>query len=230
MNEINPELYPDVLEQGSLVSAMTAAAREHGLDLGSVCSQSEVAPGLLTTAEVDSSRGRFMVWLGGQSRTFFVGIQERRFIWAEGATDSLNALVAAAAAWRDGMRVGDFAKKFPFMTLTRLARDREAGNSIPAQWNWLLTADTFEEERPMVKIVHSDGRFTALFPNLSHGTLRLSTNLGVQGAREIHICPLDEGLYRVEDTQQAGSRSTASSLTEAVEIAARFLSRDPKEA
>ncbi|SCK35368.1 hypothetical protein YUYDRAFT_04175 [Streptomyces sp. ScaeMP-e48] len=115
------------------------------------------------------------------------------------------------------------------MTLTRLARDREAGNSIPAQWDWLLTADVFHEERPMVETVHSDGRFTDLFPNLSHGTLRLSTNLGVQGSREIHICPLGKGLYCVEETTQVDSKSIAASLTEAVEIAAELLSRDRKK-
>lgn len=225
MDVINPGLYPEILEFGSLSSAMTVEANRSGLGLGRVCGQSETGPGLISTAQVDSSRGRVLVWLDESTRTFFVGIQERRFVWAEGATGDLAALVAASAAWRNGMLVGEFAERFSFMVLTRLAKAREAGDPISTQWDWLLNSDVFEEERPLVEATHADTRFHRLFPNLSHGTLRLSTNLGVQGCREIHITPLGGGLYRVEDTVLPDSTSTVDSLTEAVVVAAALFDR-----
>ncbi|MFF4657182.1 DUF6193 family natural product biosynthesis protein [Streptomyces sp. NPDC001381] len=224
---INFDLYPEIQDAGSLSSAMAEAADKVGLDLAGVRSQSEAGSGVISTAQVDSSRGKVLVWLGESTRTFFVGIQEGRFVWAEGATDDLADLVAASMAWRDGMSVGEFAENFPFMTLTRLAKAREAGDPVPAQWDWLLNSKIFEEERPLVEAAHGEYRFRRLFPNLSHGTLRLSTNLGVQGSRELHIKPLDAGRYRVEDTSVSGSSFDAGTLTEAVVAAAEFLDRGP---
>ncbi|MFE2597004.1 DUF6193 family natural product biosynthesis protein [Streptomyces sp. NPDC059396] len=227
MGMINFDLYPEIQDAGSLSSAMTEAADKVGLDLAGVRSQSEVGSGVISTAQVDSSRGKVLVWLDESTRTFFVGVQEGRFVWAEGATDDLADLVAASVAWRDGMSVGEFAENFPFMTLTRLAKAREAGDPVPAQWDWLLNSEIFEEERPLVEAAHVEYRFRRLFPNLSHGTLRLSTNLGVQGSREIHIKPLGAGRYRVEDTSVSGSSFDAGSLMEAVVTAAEFLDRGP---
>lgn len=227
MGMINFDLYPEIRDAGSLSSAMAEEANKAGLDLIGVRSQSEVGSGVISTAQVDSSRGKVLVWLGESTRTFFVGIQEGRFVWAEGATDDLASLVAASVAWRDGMLVGEFAENFPFMTLTRLAKAREAGDPVPAQWSWLLNSEIFEEERPLVEAAHAEDRFRRLFPNLSHGTLRLSTNLGVQGSREIHITPLDGGRYHVVDTAVPGSSSDVGSLIEAVVAAAEFLDRDP---
>lgn len=227
MGTINFGLYPEIRDAGSLSSAMAEAANRAGLDLAGVRSQSEVGSGVISTAQVDSSRGKVLVWLDESTRTFFVGVQEGRFVWAEGATDDLAALVAASVAWREGMLVGEFAENFPFMTLTRLAKAREAGDPVPAQWDWLLNSEIFEEERPLVEAAHAEHRLRRLFPNLSHGTLRLSTNLGVQGSREIHITPLDAGRYRVEDTAVSGSSLDAGSLMGAVVAAAEFLDRDP---
>ncbi|WP_157851701.1 DUF6193 family natural product biosynthesis protein [Streptomyces monomycini] len=227
MGTINFDLYPEIRDAGSLSSAMAEAADKAGLDLPGVRSQSEVGPGVISTAQVDSSRGKVLVWLDESTRTFFVGIQEGRFVWAEGATDDLAALVAASVAWRDGMFVGEFANNFPFMTLTRLAKAREMGDPVPAQWDWLLNSETFEEERPLVEAACTEYRLRQLFPNLSHGTLRLSTNLGVQGSREIHIKPMDGGRYRVEDTSVSGSPYDTGSLMEAVVTAAGFLDRCP---
>ncbi|WP_143667122.1 DUF6193 family natural product biosynthesis protein [Streptomyces sp. ms184] len=227
MGIINYDLYPEIRDAGSLSSAMTEAAGRAGLDLSGVRSQSEFGSGLISTAQVDSSRGKFMVWLDESTRTFFVGIQEGRFVWAEGATDDLTDLVAASMAWRGGMPVGEFAESFPFMTLTRLAEARETGDPVPAQWDWLLNSEIFEEERPIVEAAHVEYRLRRLFPNLSHGSLRLSTNLGVQGSREIHINPLVSGRYRVEDTSVSSSSLETGSLMEAVAAATEFLDRGP---
>ncbi|WP_435612096.1 DUF6193 family natural product biosynthesis protein [Streptomyces sp. bgisy159] len=224
---INFDLYPEIRDAGSLSSAMAEVADKVGLDLAGVCSQSEGGSGVISTAQVDSSRGKILVWLDESTRTFFVGVQEGRFVWAEGATDDLAALVAASVAWRDGMSVGEFAENFPFMVLTRLAREREAGDPVRAQWDWLLNSEIFEDERPLVEAAHAEYRLRRLFPNLSHGTLRLSANFGVQGSREIHIKPLDSGRYRVEDTSVPGSSFVAGGLMEAVVSAAEFLERGP---
>ncbi|MYT27081.1 hypothetical protein GTW69_43600 [Streptomyces sp. SID7760] len=220
---INGNLYPDVASAGGLMSAMEAAARKQGVDLGRIHSEYTSGPGLFVTAEIDSPRGRISVSLGDRSREFYLGIRENRFIWADGITADLDQAVAACAAWRGRMPSGEFAERFPFMTLGRLAGAREAGESIPAQWTWLKTSDVFIEERPLVEAFHEDGRFNEFFPNLSHGTLRLSTNHGVQGAREVCVTPTSGDTYRVEDTGVRSSARTAASLQEALAVAAEFL-------
>lgn len=223
---INGDLYPDIAAMGGLISAIEAGAREKGIDLGRVYSEYTSGPGLLVTAEVDSSRGRISVSLGDLSRAFHLGIRENRFIWADGVTEDLDELVVACAAWRDGTPVEEFAERFPFMTPGRLARARETGDSTPAQWKWLRTSEVFTEERPLVEAFHADGRFNDLFPNLSHGTLRLSTNYGIQGSREIQVTPTSGGAYRVEDTAAPGPGRHASSLEEAITAAAESLTGD----
>ncbi|WP_371617574.1 DUF6193 family natural product biosynthesis protein [Streptomyces sp. NBC_00454] len=223
---IKGDLYPDIVTMGGLISAIEAAARKKGVDLSRVYSQYESGPGLYVTAEVDSSRGRISVSLDDRSRAFHLGIQENRFIWADGVTEDLEEVVAACSAWRDGTPVEEFAEEFPFMTPGRLARARETGDSTQAQWKWLRTSEIFTAERPLVEAFHADGRFHDLFPNLSHGTLRLSTNFGVQGAREIQVIPTSGGTYRVEDTAAKISGRLAASLEEALAAAAESLSGD----
>ncbi|MBT2480361.1 DUF6193 family natural product biosynthesis protein [Streptomyces sp. ISL-94] len=223
---IKGDLYPDIVAMGGLISAMEGVARKKGIDLGRVYSQYTSGPGLFVTAEVDSSRGRISVSLGDWSRAFHLGIQENRFIWADGVTEDLEEVVMACTAWRDGTPVENFAEKFHFMTPGRLARARETGESTPAQWKWLRTSEMFAEERPLVEAFRADGRFNDLFPNLSHGTLRLSTNYGIEGSQEIHVIPTPGGTYRVEDTAAPGPGRLAASLEEALAAAAESLSGD----
>ncbi|WP_425264218.1 DUF6193 family natural product biosynthesis protein [Streptomyces caeruleatus] len=77
--------------------------------------------------------------------------------------------------------------------------------------------------RPLVEAAHRDGRLRGLYPYLSHGMLRLSTELGRQGAREIQICPVTGGSYRVEDTASGGGVRNAVTLAEAIDSAADLL-------
>jgi hypothetical protein len=224
VNAIDADLYPDVLAMGGLVDSIVSVARRRGADVSGVAGQESSAAGQCLAAELESSRGTLHVSLGKESRTFFLGIYERRFVWAEGATEELEALVDAIAAWRGGMQVDDFAGRFPFMTPGRLARDRESGDVTSAQWDWLCTAEVYADERSMVVAFKADGRFHRLFPNLSHGVLRLSFGDGVQGARELHVVPREGGAYRVIDTQHPESGEVVASLDEAVAVAASCLS------
>ncbi|GGQ40853.1 hypothetical protein GCM10010215_75500 [Streptomyces virginiae] len=226
MNSIDVSLYPDIFEMGGLISAMEAVAEMEGFDLGRVYSQYTSGAGVLITAEIDSSRGRISALLGEQTRTFYLVIQGQGFTWAEGATDDLRSLVRAVAAWRDGMLVDDFSQEFPFAALGRLARSHESGDPESSQWTWLLTAEEFTEERSLVNAAYADDRLRVLFPNLSHGTLRLSMERGRQGAREIHINRMDGGLYGAEDTALSDSRRVVDSLEAALAVAVDFLHCD----
>ncbi|QIP84561.1 hypothetical protein GLX30_11575 [Streptomyces sp. Tu 2975] len=223
MSAIDSGLYPDVSAMGGLTDAIVSIARRRGIDVGAVVDPASSPAGESVTAELESGRGTMHVSLGTESRTFFLGIYERRFVWAEGATDDLESLVDAVAAWRGGMLVGDFAGRFPFMVPGRLARAREEGDVTRAQWDRLCTAEVYADERSLVTAFHEDGRFHRLFPNLSHGVLRLSFGDGVQGARELHVVPMGGGPYRVIDTQQVESAEVVASLDEAVAVAARCL-------
>ncbi|WP_405812211.1 DUF6193 family natural product biosynthesis protein [Streptomyces sp. NBC_01520] len=224
MEGVDNEIYPDIVSMGGLVSAMETVARRARLDLGGVTSQYASGPGLFATAEVNSSRGKISVSLG-RSRSFYLGIHQPGITWAEGGIEDLGSLVAAVADWQAGIAVDAFAERFPFMTLGRLARSLDVGDPIAAQWDSLRQAEEFgAAERQLIDSVYADGRLRGLFPKLSHGTLRLSTDrFGAQGAREIHIGRLADGSYCVEDT--AASRAKfLGSLQEALVEAAESLS------
>ncbi|MFI7182103.1 DUF6193 family natural product biosynthesis protein [Streptomyces anthocyanicus] len=225
MDSLDPVLYPDLFAAGGLISAMELASAKKDLDLGRLYSHYASGPGLLATAELDSSRGRASIQLGSQSRTFYVVIQGQGFTWAEGATDDLGDLIEALAAWRDGISVDDFAERFPFMMPGRLARAHESGDSVPAQWNWLRTAEEFSEERPLVEAAYADGRFGYSFPTLSHGTLRLRLVRREQGAQEVSITPLSGGSYRVENPRLLDPK-VVDSLREALTLASEALANN----
>lgn len=199
MDPLDSGLYPDILAAGSLISALKRTAESKNLDLGLVYSHYASGPGSLSTAEMDTSRGRVSVGLGSQSRTFFVAIQGKGFTWAEGATSQLDALVEALAAWRDGISVDDFSTEFPFLTPGRLAKAHESGNLVLAQWDWLRTAEEFAKGRALVEAAYADGRFDAYFPTLSHGALRLSSVQESTQSGWVRITPLSDGSFRVEN-------------------------------
>ncbi|MZE78155.1 DUF6193 family natural product biosynthesis protein [Streptomyces xinghaiensis] len=222
MDALDSGLYPDLFAAGGLISTMELVSEEKNLDLGQLYSHYASGPGLLTTAELDSSRGRASVQLGSQSRTFYVAIQGQGFTWAEGATDDLDDLIEALAAWRDGISVDDFAGRFPFMMPGRLARTHESGDSVSAQWKWLRTAEEFSEERPLVEAAYADGRFGYFFPTLSHGTLRLRSMRRQREAQEVSITPLSGGSYRVENPRLLDP-TVVDSLREALNVASEAL-------
>ncbi|MFF7243494.1 DUF6193 family natural product biosynthesis protein [Embleya sp. NPDC008237] len=225
VDALDPGLYSDILAAGGLVSVMELTAGKKGLDLGQLYSDYASGPGLLATAELNSSRGRASIQLDSQSRTFYVAIQGQGFTWAEGATEDLNDLVEALAAWRDGVSVDDFTGRFPFMMPGRLARAHDSGDPVPDQWNWLRTDEEFSEERPLVEAAYADGRFGDLFPSLSHGALRLRSMDAQNGAAEVRITPLSGGSYRV-DNPRLLDPTVADSLRQALTVASEVLSGD----
>jgi len=220
---LDSDLYPDLIERGGLVSALVSLAREDDLDVGSPYSEHASGPGHYKSAVVESARGRMSMLLGKRERMFSLDIRGHGFTWADGMTDDLRQLVAAVAAWHRGIPVDEFAGTFPFMRLGRLARGYESGDPTAAQWEWLRTTEVYEAERPLVEAAHADGRLRGLFPYLSHGILRLSTELGRQGAREIQICPVAGGAYEVEDTASGRALKNAVTLEEAIDSAADLL-------
>ncbi|TXS56985.1 DUF6193 family natural product biosynthesis protein [Streptomyces sp. t39] len=225
MSAIDPGLYPDVAAMGGLTDAIASVARRREADVGEPVDPVSASGADSVTAVTESGRGTLRVSLATESRTFFLGIHERRFVWAEGATEELDSLVDAIAAWRGGMPVDDFAARFPFMTPGRLARAREAGDVTRAQWDWLRTAEVHADERALVTAFHEDGRFHRFFPVLTHGVLRLGLDGGDPEAGAIAVAPEDKA-YRVTDTRSSGPGEVAASPAEAVEAAARRLTDD----
>ncbi|MFJ8334413.1 DUF6193 family natural product biosynthesis protein [Streptomyces sp. NPDC094437] len=220
---IDEVLYPDIASMGGLASAMETVAQSKGIDLGGMYSRYASGLGLLTSAEVDSDRGRVYVYLGKEDRIFLVGIYQPGITWADGATDDFSRLVEAVAAWQVGVTVDEFVEEFPFMTLGRLARSLESGDPIAAQWDFLRKSEIYVAERELVHAVYADGRFRRLFPTLSHGTLGLSLDrLGSAAARGIRIIPLEGGSWRIEDSSSPAAKVVAS-LDEAIAAAAEFL-------
>ncbi|MGW0946298.1 DUF6193 family natural product biosynthesis protein [Streptomyces sp. NPDC002623] len=220
---LDSALYPDLIERGGLVSALESLARESGLDVGTPYSEHASGPGRYRSAVIATDRGTMSMLLGKRERMFSLDIRGRGFTWADGMTDDLRELVGAVAAWRSGLPVDEFAGAFPFMRLGRLARGYESGDPIAAQWEWLRTAEVYDRERPLVEAAHANGRLRGLFPYLSHGVLRLSTELGRQGAREIQICPVSGGSYQVEDTGSGDGVRNAVALGEAIDTAVDLL-------
>ncbi|MEU6426622.1 DUF6193 family natural product biosynthesis protein [Microbispora sp. NPDC046973] len=217
---VNGSLYPDLLRDGGLASAMRRLASRGRWDLGRI--ETDVGPARFVSATMSSDRGRIAILLGAEKRFFSIRISHLGHVWASGATDDLAAVTGVADAWRKGATLDELVHRFPFMHTNALALAFERGDPIPTQWDELLGHPELVHVRPLLNAAHSDERLRALFPYVSHGTLRLYRDVRDTSLGELRLVPLPSGGFRVEATWN-DSTGEADSLPEAVRLARSFL-------
>lgn len=210
------KLYPDLAAAGGLCLALEQLAEVRGVRL-TMHAESD-----RTSAVVISDRGSCYVNIGSDERVFILEFHEGAFTWASGGTSDLGAVISVLAAWLNGISAKGLASAFHFMSPGLLADARDDAEIVSRMWRSLLTDEVFIEERPLVEAVFANERFRNFFPGLSHGTLRLSMDLGRRGGREVHLVPMRAGGYRIEDTHRNVSM-TEPSLEGAIHVMAAFL-------
>lgn len=222
MNSINSELYPDLVELGGLVKALTHVSRQSGIDLGVVESASSNPRGHLFNAKVTSGRGLIGISLAAHKRSFAINISDAQHQWAVGDTSSLLTAVEVAESWQNGITLRELKSRFPFMEYNELAQAYEDGDPVATQWGTLLHDEVFAAHRSLTREIYANEQLRSLFPFYSMGMLRLSTDHTSRQAGEIRISPLRSGGYRVEFTV-SGRETHVENMDRIAEAAVAFL-------
>jgi hypothetical protein len=109
-------LYPDLVEQGGLASALAATAARNRLDVGRL-SAPEAGRGRYTQAELACDRGSLNVRLGSDARYFMINISGDGRVLAHGDACDLLPVAQVADAWRGGAPLAELATRFAFLTV-----------------------------------------------------------------------------------------------------------------
>ncbi|WP_320068492.1 hypothetical protein [Micromonospora sp. RTGN7] len=109
-------LYPDLVEQGGLASALAATAARHGLDVGRL-SAGDSGRSRYTQAAMACDRGSVHVRLGSDARYFMINLSEGGRVEAHGDACDLLPVVQVVDVWRGGVPLADLAARFPFLTV-----------------------------------------------------------------------------------------------------------------
>ncbi|WP_229403438.1 hypothetical protein [Micromonospora okii] len=109
-------LYPDLVEQGGLASALAATAARNQLDVGRL-SVPEGARARYTQAEMACDRGAVHVRLGSDARYFMINLAGDGRVVAHGDACDLLPVAQVADAWRGGAPLEELAARFAFLTV-----------------------------------------------------------------------------------------------------------------
>ncbi|MBW8482528.1 hypothetical protein [Actinomadura parmotrematis] len=115
----------------------------------------------------------------------------------------------------DGRSLDEFARRFPFMKVSKLARVLESDDPVRAQWDWLLHDPVFSGGRELLEAACSVPVMGSLFPDLSHSVLKLTVSWG---SREPWVdIAFVRGVWRVRaEAFECSYRELSEALVEAV--------------
>jgi hypothetical protein len=220
---VDSSLYPDLVELGGLVAALSHEARESGIELGGIGPGGSSPISHLISAHLNSDRGPIFVRLGAQERWFSIGIESNLRPWAAGGTDDLRTVVKALDAWRKGASLVELNAQFPFLGYDELSLAYENGDPVATQWDSLFRHEERNSLREMLRAAYADDHLRSLFPYLSMGRFGLTRDHTSRMGGGITISPLGEVGYRVEE-YPSGKQVEVESLEQAIGAARTFLS------
>ncbi|MFE7273878.1 hypothetical protein [Streptomyces sp. NPDC057623] len=219
---VDSSLYPDLVEHGGLVAALSHEASECGMDLGEIGPGGSSAASHLISAHLNSDRGPVFVRLGAQERWFSISIESSVRPWAAGGTDDLRTVVKALDAWRKGATLIELNARFPFLGYDELALAYENGDPVATQWDLLFRYEKRPIFREMLQAVHADAWLRTLFPYLSMGRFGLTRDHASRMGGGVRMAPLKGGGYCVEK-YPSGERIEVESLGKVIGAAREFL-------
>ncbi|MER5884940.1 DUF6193 family natural product biosynthesis protein [Streptomyces sp. NPDC001941] len=223
---VEPAHYPDLAAGGGLLRVLRSTARERGVDPESIGTRSRGVHAGYTSVVIELGTATMRVGLAIEERGFSVGIGRDWLHVANGWTEQLRDLLDLARAWREGAGYEELARSWPFLTFSPLAMVLAAPDPVAAQWELLLTAPEFAEDRPLVEAAHAVLGLRDFFPDLSHRALRLSRSYR-ESAGAVTITPLADGTARVDRVGEATAGETYAVYPDAAEAAAALLGRTP---
>ncbi|MFF1657264.1 hypothetical protein [Streptomyces sp. NPDC058255] len=125
-------------------------------------------------AMLATDRGDIWINVGGWERSFSVAINESGIEWARGATEDVEQVLRAAAAWQGGEPLDDYVSEFPFMTPGRPARAFREGRVAEAQWADLLESVHHTGGQRLLVALAPFGELRSFYPEISYGDLRFT--------------------------------------------------------
>jgi hypothetical protein len=170
---LDPGLYPDIAEAGSLRDALRAELDRAGQHLSV---QPERAPGWRYVGARVEDAGRITtVVLGIRERVFTMEFWSAGVCMARGNTEDLGAVAGAMQLWQSGARVRELSTACPFVRFDGLGEAYE--RSEAAEYTWRRYHEN-PRHAPHLARLHAfiaeairEPRLTALLPFTSIGTL-----------------------------------------------------------
>ncbi|MGK5682535.1 DUF6193 family natural product biosynthesis protein [Actinoplanes sp. URMC 104] len=216
VSPLDPELYPDLLEQDGLGPSLALAARRAGIDLDELTWTDDFFR--LTHAWVETPHGKVSLHIVADRRLFGVEVIVDNNVRAWGSAPDLEQAVRVTAAWRDGSTVRELIAAYPFMKTDRFALGREDGNLLDVLWAFHLEDPGYEDMRPVLRAAHDDPRLSRLYPSVTHETLaRFTVDPDNRENGQVAIWRHHDH-YRVETSWREVMHSAANAV-EAVRLA-----------
>ncbi|HKE55328.1 MAG TPA: DUF6193 family natural product biosynthesis protein [Pyrinomonadaceae bacterium] len=221
-----PELYPDLIEQGSLANALQAALRKIGSSLSISDLQKSVS--FIVYARVESGHRFSQIYLGAKTRMFSCDFWNRGVSLAHGATPEIMELARAIDKWiAFGWSTGELASAFHFVQVKPTAATYERGEEVEMRWRQYLASvgERFPELTAFVSAAAAEPKLRQLFPFTSLNRFCFSRCTGYPFTHDTpEVVPLGSDEYEV--ISSSGESLGRSNAAGAVALAVAALPPD----
>lgn len=188
-------LYPELGQHETLQAILQEAVHQAGQQIDVL---PERAPGWVRTgARVDDDLRTTSILLGINERSFIVNNWERGVLMAKGTSTSLEAIVAAVAAWQTGASLRKLQDACPFIEYGPLAEAHERGDALEAKWTIYRRTSASHVDHELIEAAYAQPQLRALFPFHSHTSLNFSRCTGFPHTHDVPVITPVDGRYRV---------------------------------
>jgi hypothetical protein len=197
--KVIPELYPDLIEQGGLVSALQSAMRKIGSSLSVSGLGESVA--FVVYARVELGHRFSQIYIGAETRMFSFDFWNRGVCLAHGATPEFLEMARCVDKWvASGCSTDELATAYRFVQVNTSAAAYEGGEEVEVRWRQYLASlgERFPELTAFVAAAASEPRLRQLFPFTSLNRFCFSRFTGYPFTRDTpHVVPLGSDEYQV---------------------------------
>ncbi|MEU6339707.1 DUF6193 family natural product biosynthesis protein [Streptomyces sp. NPDC046977] len=193
------ELYPEVVEAGSLQSAIQTAVDREGLALAVELTSS---PGWRYVAAMTEADDRSAnVLMADGARTFMVDCWADGVHMASGSTQNLAQVAGALHTWIQGAGVRDLVARWAFLRTWEPAEAHERGEAVPARWQMMRESAARRQDADWQDLIESafeQPRLRVLSPGRSMFWLTFSRRAAPPICRDLpRTRPLGNGRFEV---------------------------------
>ncbi|MYX32928.1 MULTISPECIES: DUF6193 family natural product biosynthesis protein [unclassified Streptomyces] len=192
-------IYPEVVEAGSLRSALQAAVDREGRALPVELTSS---PGWrYVAAKMDADDRSATVLLAGDEREFLVDCWAHGVLMASGSTQDLAEVAGALCTWVQGARVRELTSQWAFLRTWELAEAHERGEAVPARWQKMRESAARRQDADWQDLIESafeQSRLRVLSPGRSMFWLTFSRRAAPPICHDLpRTRPLGNGRFEV---------------------------------